>query len=269
MAHHRLARACIHYFKVEEFAQYEHQARRNLYEADADLGRQMKLGKFSLLTYTVSSWIRHEEECEKGRASQDDLLGCLGWPSEAVAQRWRWLCRMTRGQNFGEIYHDSDSCDTILHIASIYGLTSLLRMALQTSCHIQPDALNSKKETPLFCAARAGQKDVVTLLLQNGADVNAQGGHHGNALQAAICTAWGPSLPNIDLLIQKGADPNANGKYGTAFEAAARRVEDPEKRDSVIKLLRQSGRADTNGRTNAPDGNDGSALERGLGQTVT
>lgn len=51
-----------------------------------------------------------------------------------------------------------------------------------------------------------GQKEIVRLLIEKGADVNAQGGFYGNALQAA--SVRGDELM-IRLLIEKGADVNA------------------------------------------------------------
>jgi ankyrin repeat protein len=48
----------------------------------------------------------------------------------------------------------------------------------------------------------------VTLLLEKGADVNAQGGHYGNALQAA---SGGGHDSIVTLLLEKGADVNAQG----------------------------------------------------------
>jgi ankyrin repeat protein len=48
----------------------------------------------------------------------------------------------------------------------------------------------------------------VTLLLEKGADVNAQGGYFGNALQAA---SSGGHDSVVTLLLDKGADVNAQG----------------------------------------------------------
>jgi ankyrin repeat protein len=62
----------------------------------------------------------------------------------------------------------------------------------------------------------------VTLLLEKGADVNAQGGHYGNALQAA---ANGGHDSVVTLLLEKGADVNAQGgHYGNALQAASMEV---------------------------------------------
>jgi ankyrin repeat protein len=59
----------------------------------------------------------------------------------------------------------------------------------------------------------------VTLLLEKGADVNAQGGYYGNALQAA---ANGGHESVVTLLLENGADVNAQGGYyGNALQAAS------------------------------------------------
>jgi len=59
----------------------------------------------------------------------------------------------------------------------------------------------------------------VELLVSKGADVNAQGGHFGTALQAA---SSGGHEKIVELLVSKGADVNAQGGYfGTALQAAS------------------------------------------------
>jgi ankyrin repeat protein len=60
---------------------------------------------------------------------------------------------------------------------------------------------------------------MATLLLDKGADVNAQGGYYGNALQAASA---GGHKEMATLLLDKGADVNAQGgEYGNALQAAS------------------------------------------------
>ncbi|OCK73444.1 hypothetical protein K432DRAFT_280544, partial [Lepidopterella palustris CBS 459.81] len=57
------------------------------------------------------------------------------------------------------------------------------------------------------------------LLLSKGADVNAQGGRYGNALQAA---SVGGHNKIVELLLSKGADINAQGgECGNALQAAS------------------------------------------------
>ena len=60
---------------------------------------------------------------------------------------------------------------------------------------------------------------MVRILLDKGADVNAQGGLYGNALQAA--SEGGHDLM-VQMLIDKGADVSAQGGYyGNALQAAS------------------------------------------------
>ncbi|TVY43519.1 Ankyrin repeat and SOCS box protein, partial [Lachnellula occidentalis] len=61
---------------------------------------------------------------------------------------------------------------------------------------------------------------IVQILLQEGADINAQGGDHGTALCTAA--ALDERVEIVRILLQEGADINAQGGYyGTALGAAA------------------------------------------------
>jgi ankyrin repeat protein len=84
--------------------------------------------------------------------------------------------------------------------------------------------------TALYTATRGGHEAVVKLLIERGANVNAQGGRYGTALQAA---AWGGQEAVVKLLIERSANVNAQGgKYGNAIQAAA-----SEGEDAVIGVL--------------------------------
>jgi ankyrin repeat protein len=68
-------------------------------------------------------------------------------------------------------------------------------------------------------AGNIGHQAVVQLLLDNRAEVNAQGGEHGNALQAA---AHEGDQAVVQLLLDNGAEVNAQGGHlGNALQAAA------------------------------------------------
>jgi ankyrin repeat protein len=57
-----------------------------------------------------------------------------------------------------------------------------------------------------------GHEQIVRLLVEKGADANAQGGYYGNALQAASSEGHEQV---VRLLVEKGADVNAqDGEYG-------------------------------------------------------
>ena len=93
------------------------------------------------------------------------------------------------------------------------------------SCIIDSASFNR-----LQAASDEGHDKAVKLLLDKGADVNAQGGHFGNALQAASFEGHDKI---IELLLGKGADVNARGgQYGNALHAAS-----SQGHDKTIELL--------------------------------
>ncbi|KAF5337741.1 hypothetical protein D9758_016029 [Tetrapyrgos nigripes] len=86
-----------------------------------------------------------------------------------------------------------------------------------------PDTWDNKRENiiaqPLYYASYIGLKSVVVYMLEKGADVNAQGGYYGNALQAASRNGH---LEVVRALLEKGADVNAQGGwFGNALQAAS------------------------------------------------
>ncbi|KAH7207384.1 hypothetical protein DER44DRAFT_867319 [Fusarium oxysporum] len=101
----------------------------------------------------------------------------------------------------------------------------------------------------LQAASYNGNRDVVQLLLDKGADVSAQGGRYGNALQAA---SYNGNREVVQLLLDKGADVNTQGgKYGNALQAVSSKGN-----RNVVQLLLDKG-ADVN----AWGGQYGNALQ--------
>ncbi|KAJ5982454.1 hypothetical protein N7451_012554 [Penicillium sp. IBT 35674x] len=87
---------------------------------------------------------------------------------------------------------------------------------------------------PIIWASLNGYKNIVQLLLENGAEVNAQGGKFGNALQAA---SSGGHDKIVQLLLENGAEVNAQGgKFGNALQAAC-----SGGHDKIVQLLLENG----------------------------
>ncbi|KAJ4243331.1 hypothetical protein NW762_014817 [Fusarium torreyae] len=104
----------------------------------------------------------------------------------------------------------------------------------------------------LQATAYRGDEEIARLLLDKGADVNAQGGEYDNALQAAV---RGGHQEIARLLLDNGADVNAQGgEHGNALYAAALRGH-----EGIARLLLDKG-ADIN----AQSGYFGNALQAAI-----
>jgi hypothetical protein len=102
---------------------------------------------------------------------------------------------------------------------------------------------------PLYYAALLGFSTVTRLLLDAGADVNAQGGEYGNALRTASFEGYDQI---VKMLLDAGAEDNAEGgEYGNALYAASF-----EGHEQIVKMLLDAG-----AEVNAQGGFYGNALQ--------
>ena len=92
----------------------------------------------------------------------------------------------------------------------------------------------------LQATSRFNLQDIAEDLLANGADINARGGEYGTALHAA-CASFAPGEELVQYLINAGANVNIHGGvYGSALQAACYRGSTPR-----VRLLLNAG-ADVN-----------------------
>tara|TARA_R110002003_G_scaffold37_3_gene2136 strand:- start:1533 stop:1907 length:375 start_codon:yes stop_codon:yes gene_type:complete len=83
--------------------------------------------------------------------------------------------------------------------------------------HLYRHNVQRSQRSALLWAAQHGQEATVQKPLGERADVNANGGQYGNALQA---TAQGGDEQVVKLLLDKGTDVNAHGgHYSNALQA--------------------------------------------------
>jgi ankyrin repeat protein len=113
----------------------------------------------------------------------------------------------------------------ILLNAILRGYSDMVQLMLQNRIDIDAvggycDALCVHLRTPLELASERGNGQIMTILLNAGADVNASTVHFGSPLQAASTT--GKEII-IKLLLQRGAKVNTRGgEYGLAIAGAIR-----------------------------------------------
>ncbi|KAL7930526.1 ankyrin repeat-containing domain protein [Trichoderma chlorosporum] len=141
----------------------------------------------------------------------------------------------------------------IEHGADINANNSLYGTALQVACYTtiqgrgavplllklgaDVNAEGGKYGNALQAACRVGNVDMIVLLLDSGADINAVAGEgYGTALQAACASAGRKGSEEVvRLLLERGADVNAGGgKLGTALQTACI----TERFDGQLEILR-------------------------------
>ncbi|PVH69643.1 hypothetical protein DL98DRAFT_505506, partial [Cadophora sp. DSE1049] len=105
----------------------------------------------------------------------------------------------------------------LLHISSFHGHNELIKILLKKRADV--NAQGGLFGTALQAAASQSKEEIVAILLEKGAKVNAQGGLFGTALQAATFQG---KREIVAMLLEKGANVNAlGGSWGTALQAAA------------------------------------------------
>ena len=111
----------------------------------------------------------------------------------------------------------ANSADELLREASSKGyLEKVVEMLLQQGVDV--NAQGGIYGNALQVASYRGHEKVVSMLLERGAEVNALGGPYGNALQAA---SYGGYEKVVSMLLERGAEVNAQGRYKNALQAAS------------------------------------------------
>ena len=105
----------------------------------------------------------------------------------------------------------------ILQVALCCGQEAIAKILIENGANV--NAQGGEYGDALQAASSYGHETIAKLLLEKGADVNARGGHYGNALQAASSCGH---MAIAKLLLENGADVNLQGgNYGSALHAAS------------------------------------------------
>uniref|UniRef100_A0A0D2YDA8 NACHT domain-containing protein n=1 Tax=Fusarium oxysporum (strain Fo5176) TaxID=660025 RepID=A0A0D2YDA8_FUSOF len=132
---------------------------------------------------------------------------------ETTFQRW---CRLYQADRWWD-HEPGPPKASRLYYACLAGLAGAARDLTTEGADV--NAQGGKYGNALQAASYKGNLEVVQLLLDRGADINAQGGKYGNALQAV---SWKGNPEIVQLLLGRGADVNAQGgEFSNALYTAS------------------------------------------------
>jgi RNA polymerase sigma factor (sigma-70 family) len=132
--------------------------------------------------------------------------------------------------------HNAHNGWTPLHLAAHYGHLDVVRMLLDHGADIEAVSQNAIANTPLSAAAWGDHRDIVAALLDHGAQVDAPNAWGSTALRRAV-DAGREELAR--LLLSRGADPLRADSAGLTPLAAAEQMGDA----SMAALLRNGKQA--------------------------
>jgi hypothetical protein len=211
--------------------------------ADATNKRTNRTANNALLDYSAQFWPMHFRESYFS-SSEDDTISHLAL--KVINPKSRGFSQWSR-IHWERRPNKHPQTSIQLVIASLFGHDTVVQLMLEKGADV--NAQGGYYGNALQAASENGSGHVVKMLLDKGADVNAQSGEYSNALQAASVRGHGHV---VKMLLDKGADVNAqDGYYGNALQAASDEGHGP-----VVKMLLDKG-ADVN----AQGGRYGNALQ--------
>ncbi|XP_014234507.1 uncharacterized protein LOC106657483 [Trichogramma pretiosum] len=176
------------------------------------------------------------------------LAACVNYRDERKMLRIAKLLLDTGPDSKALLNECTDSGETALHYAIMNGSRELLTLFLQYGANV--NAKNRDGKCPLFFAIEFENTKIAKLLLKHEATiVNSKTNHGITPLHEAITQR---AEKNVQLLLDYGADVNAKDIYGnTPLHIAARlNYLDERTMDRIVKLLVDKG-ADVNDDTMA------------------
>jgi hypothetical protein len=176
------------------------------------------LENFPLLKYAAQSWFYHSTLQCSGEVSREISLLHL----EQVRNDWlvvhdpdvHWKLPFESG---GWRDREKGASGSAIYYASSLGLPAVVTKLLFDGADV--NAEGGRYGSPIQAASARGHENIVQLLINNKADVNAKGGRYGSPIQAASATGHEGI---VQLLIDNEADVNAKGGLdGSPIQAAS------------------------------------------------
>ncbi|KAI9765534.1 MAG: hypothetical protein M1840_007360 [Geoglossum simile] len=201
---------------------------------------------YPLARYASRHWTRHARWAWEDATTVHTLIMELFLSERYAYINWIRLYDPDAPWSPPDITRSSYSIASPLYYASLADLLESAGQLLEAGADV--NAQEGFYGNALQAASFSGLYQAVQQLLEAGADVNAQGGFLGNALQAA--SAKGQDRV-VQRLLEAGADVNAQGgHFGTALRAASVRSH-----DQIAQRLLEAG-ANANMNVKSADSNE-------------
>ncbi|ERF68928.1 hypothetical protein EPUS_09418 [Endocarpon pusillum Z07020] len=198
------------------------------------------------LLYSAEHWPDHLRRSEIGE--NDSLMTEVHHLYDTISERFPLWFRLFWFTT--ELYQDPPDMNE-LQLAAFNGHDKVMRTILVDE-DVDINRTDRDGNTALMWALLKGHEkmvQMVQMLLEKGAEVNAQGGKYGNALQAASNRGHEKV---VQMLLDKGAEVNAQGGYyGNALYEASNGGH-----EKVVRIL-----LDLGAKVNAQGGYYGNALQ--------
>ncbi|ORY14382.1 hypothetical protein BCR34DRAFT_231296 [Clohesyomyces aquaticus] len=175
------------------------------------------LRSFNLARYSAEFWSSHAQK--RGNLTKETTQIAVRLCSrESFAYiNWIRLWNPDKPWDTPDFWKGPKKIPNPLYFAALLNLRDMVKVLLDKDADV--NAQGGDYGNALQAASYRGHEAVVTMLLDKDADVNAQGGHYGNALQAA---SYRGHEAMVKMLLDKDADVNAQGGlYGNALQAAS------------------------------------------------
>ena len=168
------------------------------------------LEEFPLAEYAAENWVGHAQ-IENVSSEVQDGMERLFDPNRSHFSVWVSICDPERP--WRQRYERSGKARaTPLHYAAFCGMHDIAAfLIVEHSQDVNARGFDDE-ETPLHVASRYGHSDIARLLLEHGADAEAQDGHKRVPLHLASASG------HVDaalVLLDHGTDANAQDDYNT------------------------------------------------------
>ncbi|KAF7585248.1 hypothetical protein BBP40_011595, partial [Aspergillus hancockii] len=177
-----MSQICIRYLRMDDLEHYQDPTESYIQ---------------CFLSYSAEHWAEHVRGMSSSQ--QQEMLNLVHGVYSTTTRRFNlWFPIFCEAVMPHHRLHKMDA----VHLAAFNGHSHVLKLIITT----EENTINKKDNsgaTALMWASQNGYCKTVELLLEKGADVNAQGGDYGTALQAA---SFEGHKQIVQMLLEKGAD---------------------------------------------------------------